>query len=486
VLIVTDAEVTDAGRILRLASEGSKQADPRRISVLCVDAAPNSFLAQQLAERGGGVAKFLTSAPEEEDISTALDEVLADWAEPVLARLKLALSCPTVQASSEVHASDEAGWSLIELGDLPAGRTVWVAGRVPWGETKNLTFRVTAAKNQNVAVCRPDYISGEAGEHLALKALFGARRVFGLEFLIHSGYAREELLNQLERLGYDSQKILVSPSGKPPKVYAENVREEANEALRGLLVQEALHYGLASSETSFVAVRMEAGKQVEGSVAVANALPVGWSEEFLTVRGRGGTPVAFYAMTAKMAAPQAATGGVAEELLELAMEQSAPAAQLVMRRARMSAEPQVRRPAPQPTAPSKAPVDQKRANTRVMFSGVPQFVNGEAILFDSSLGQDASKLPDRVTINRLSVRFPDGTPPHGSLAPGLSLFIFVDDLSSPKAKSQLVDLVRQGGERPLNLLKLPGQVVRIVLVDPAGAWTSSAPAIEVALGWKAG
>ncbi len=37
----------------------------RRISVLCIDAAPNSFLAFQLAEPGGGVAKFLTSSPEE-------------------------------------------------------------------------------------------------------------------------------------------------------------------------------------------------------------------------------------------------------------------------------------------------------------------------------------------------------------------------------------------------------------------------------------
>lgn len=87
VLIVTDAEVTDAGRILRLADQESRRADRRRINVLCIDAAPNSFLVRELAEQGGGVAKFLTSAPEEEDITTALDEILADWAEPVLAGL---------------------------------------------------------------------------------------------------------------------------------------------------------------------------------------------------------------------------------------------------------------------------------------------------------------------------------------------------------------------------------------------------------------
>ena len=70
---------------VHLASQESQQKNRRRISVLCIDAAPNSFLALELAERGGGVAQFLTSSPEEKDISTALDEVLADWAEPALA-----------------------------------------------------------------------------------------------------------------------------------------------------------------------------------------------------------------------------------------------------------------------------------------------------------------------------------------------------------------------------------------------------------------
>ena len=79
VLIATDADVSDLGRIMRLATGESSREDRRRISVLCIDAAPNSLLATELAERGGGVARFLTSAPLEEDISTALDQVLSDW-----------------------------------------------------------------------------------------------------------------------------------------------------------------------------------------------------------------------------------------------------------------------------------------------------------------------------------------------------------------------------------------------------------------------
>ncbi|MEA2631709.1 MAG: Ca-activated chloride channel, partial [Chloroflexota bacterium] len=53
VLIVTDAEVSDAGRIVHLADQEARRGDRRRVSVLCIDAAPNSVLALELAERGG-------------------------------------------------------------------------------------------------------------------------------------------------------------------------------------------------------------------------------------------------------------------------------------------------------------------------------------------------------------------------------------------------------------------------------------------------
>jgi len=70
------------------------------------------------------------------------------------------------------------------------------------------------------------------------------------------------------------------------------------------------------------------------------------------------------------------------------------------------------------------------------------------------------------------------------LAAGLALLVFVDDLSSPRARVSLRDLTRQGGTLPLNLLKQPGQVLRLVLADPAGAWTQGAPALEVVPAWE--
>src|SRR5207249_10890101 len=55
-VVITDAEVSDAGRILRLAEDERRHPLRRRISVLCIDAAPNATLALELADRSGGVA----------------------------------------------------------------------------------------------------------------------------------------------------------------------------------------------------------------------------------------------------------------------------------------------------------------------------------------------------------------------------------------------------------------------------------------------
>ena len=163
----------------------------------------------------------------------------------------------------------------IDLGDLPAGRPVWVAGRVPRGEATEFVFRVTTAKGQQIAASKQATLP-DGDVCSALKALFGARRICGLEFLIHSGYTGDELAEPLRHLGYDLKTILEA-GGKSPKVYAENAREKANAVLRDLLVRESLDYGLVSSQTAFIAVRSEAGKPIEETVVVANALPAGWA-----------------------------------------------------------------------------------------------------------------------------------------------------------------------------------------------------------------
>jgi Ca-activated chloride channel family protein len=484
VLLITDAEVSDAGRILRLADEEAKQALRRRIDVLCIDAAPNSFLARELAERGGGVARFLTSDPGEDDITTALDEVLADWAQPVVTDLRLDAGGAPLEAAGRALAKEGKDGTAIDLGDLPAGHSLWVAGRVPRERAKELSFRVRTATGREVAGWRVNWAK-ERGDRPALKAMFGARRVLGLEFLIASGYAGQELADQLARLGYDPGEVLADQPAKKKKVYAENVRADAGRALRRLLVRESLAYGLASSETAFVAVRTEGGKPVQGTVAVANALPAGWSERF--VGGPAGAGLLACATGFVATAP--AGGATVESMLHEftdsgpgpsgqipappSLDRSAKPARIFSVFRRVSRKSGL-------TRASDSSFNDAMVGGRASFKGVPRLENGEAVLFDSARKKDAERLPDNLTFIRLQVELPGGG---GDLEAGLSLLLFVDDPATPRARVRLADVMRQGGSRPLNIRRRPGQHVRVVLMDATGAWVSAAPALTVTLCW---
>ena len=460
ILIVTDAEVSDAARILRLADTEAGRDERRRISVLCIDAAPNALLATELADRGG-VSRFLTSAPEEDDITTALDEVLMEWAAPVHANLRLAVNRPGVEPARGRAADVGEGWGALDLGDLPSGRAVWVTGRVRRDEGA-LAFRLLGASPAAAPLAQLD--RAEEGRSLpALKALFGTRRVLGLEGLPGTGYDDAQLREQLAHLGYDSERALAAPTADPPKVYAENARADTTAALRDLLVSEALTYGLASAETAFVAIRHEAGERVAGTIVVANALPSGWSPGFLgggMLRQAGGRMLRTMAFGSGLMA--------ASESLPVTISESP-----IMRFARPRTS--LRRPAPS-AAPASAPT-----GLVTLFAGVPQFAGGEAVIFDSA-GDGGGRVTAPRTIARLALRFRGGSPADGTLDPALALAIFVDDLAAPRATVRLTEMIRQGGERPLNLAWRANQVLRIVIVDPAGAWAGGGPEIEVLLG----
>ena len=453
-LLVTDAQITDEGRVFRLASDEAERADYRRISVLCIDAAPNSFTATELADRGRGVARFLTSSPQEEDITTALDQVLADWAAPVQVGLRLEVNREGLAPAQGVALPGRApGWSAFDLGDLPAERPVWAVMRSPRGAGE-MTVRLVTPEGRVLAHATPRPVQlGEQGA--GLKALFGARRVLGLEYLMHAGFSGQDLRGQLERLGYRADEAPIS-EGKP-NVYAENQRAEAEKALRGLLVREALAYGLASAETAFIAVRREAGRPVEQTVVVANALPAGWSEHFL------GGPVRLAMASAPMASGSGGGPMFAKATPRAMIGDSFLAAPSTPRASRGTPPPP-----PQP-------------KTFAVFAGVPRVEQGQVVLFDSVRREDKGKpLPSRM-LTRLRVQF-SGTAPTQQALAGLTLLLFVDDMTTPRARVRLADLVKQGGERPLNVARGPKQAVRLVLLDEQGVWAQAAPSLTVELG----
>jgi Ca-activated chloride channel family protein len=335
---------------------------------------------------------------------------------------------------------------------------------VPIGDDGELRFRLGTAAGDELASHSLE-LGKESSKRPALKALFGARRVLGLEYLINSGYPIHELKEQLEHLQYDSGEIL-GDEGVPSKVYAENVREDARKALRSLLLREALEYGLLCAETAFVAVRTEAGQPIEGTVPVASALPAGWSDRFLTRMGvapRGLGAGAVY----RAAAP--ITPSVPASLMAEAVKSSAG----------VGAGHLLAAMGPSVMEPSK-PLEPV-----VLYSGVPQFEGHAAVLFDSSREEDTGKVPPSATIRQIWVRFPGGELDPEALDGRLSLLIFVGDVVSPRASVRLADIVRRRGRRPLNLARVKGDIVRIVLHDPQGAWSKGAPQIEVAIAWDA-
>lgn len=470
-LILTDAAVTDADRILRLADEELQRArrhgQRRRISVICIDAAPNAFLAQELAERGGGVAKFLTSDPEQEDITTALDDVLAAWMEPLYTNLQLNIHHPHAQMSDQhtllAHTDNH---TVVDLGDLPGGQPRWLIGRVPAPNQEAMTVELGPAKAPPLTWEMLDPLRNATTANL--RALFGARRVQGLEYLINANLPPTQVAEQLTRLGYDATAILGKQAESAPPVYAETARTQMAAALRTLLTEEALRYGLASSETAFVATRMEAGQPVQGQVTVANALPAGWSEQFLG----GGPPM----MTRSMG-----------PAIMAAMPMAAPAP--TMRMASMMREKSSRAVAEgdQPIGvflpevnPSPLPARQSiSGQSAVVFQGNVPAGAGERLLYSSDKQQT---VPEGITLKGIALRLLTPTTQTAVMDRNLAIHLFIGDPASPRARIRLPDLLRLG-QRPLNLKRDAGQPLQIRLVDPAGWLQDHVLRFELELFW---
>jgi Ca-activated chloride channel family protein len=439
VVIVTDAAVTDAGRILRLVDEETRRSPSRRISVLCIDAAPNAYLANAMAERGGGVAKFLTSEPSELDITTALEEALAFWAAPLLTGLRLSADRKTMASDHRPASHERTGWSALDLGDLPGGQMRWVCGRAPGAGRPRLQAELSADREGALAAADVDLARLEPMP--ALKALFGAHRINELEYLIHAGYDRETLAARLDELGYDGQTVMTTVEDQ---VYAENQRRAVAEALRGLLVEEAMNYSLPSSETSFVAVRHEAGEPVEMTVPVANALPSGWPHPMMPrTAGRIRSKGDFLQAAAASYAPS--------PMPDLKMGEGGPAMAPRLQPSFM--------PGPTPDSRrTRAGRPQPGGGECEVFAGEPLFQGGKATLFDSS--RDPDPLPAQGALTQIRVEF---LQPGKEGVPGtVRLLIFVGDLAEPRAVVRLADLARYGA-RPLNIARQPGDVVRVEL-----------------------
>lgn len=255
-IIITDAGVTDEGRLIRMVREEQEMAHPRRISIICIDASPNSLLVQELVRVGRGIARFLTSDPEEEDITTALDKTLAFWKTPVMQDLFLRVHPSEVSLPD--GAMEQGVLSLSSLTATPVSRVF----QIPLSQDLP-EISLTNREGEELAVIR-----AEKRDHSGIREWYGSARLRMLEQVRGGYYSDKEVKKILTGLGYSKKR------GKK-SLYPERKAYE-NLYLDEVLVQESLKYGIPTSLTAFVCTGEQRSSVVKATVLVPSAFPSGW------------------------------------------------------------------------------------------------------------------------------------------------------------------------------------------------------------------
>ncbi len=125
ILVITDGQATDFARINTYLEREGKSRTGLRVSVVSIDSAPNEPLTRMMAEKGRGSCSFLSSNPDEVDITTSLDEIFKDFSRPFATGVSLTSSCPLRDAEGIRTAAK----GTLDLGELISGRARWICGR---------------------------------------------------------------------------------------------------------------------------------------------------------------------------------------------------------------------------------------------------------------------------------------------------------------------------------------------------------------------
>lgn len=428
VLILTDAQVSDTGRLLRLADREQERTNPRRISVICIDSAPNSTLAGELARRGGGEAHFLSSDPSDGDITTALENLLRRWEAPIWREAQLITEDGSVEASRTGSRPEDAGGTALSLGPIRAGQPRWIVGRTDQSADQ-LTLSLEA-DGQQLARYTPE---SRQRELPGLHTLFGAYRLSQLEALRSSFYSGGKLEEQLQQLGYQLPEL----DQTKKRVYPEHQRQQGDSQLAHLIGELALEFELLSTETALVAVGKETGEKIQESVAVANALPQGWSDHFVGGISRQGSQ---QVMRMASASPTVAFQAGAEMNAGGMTAESRPA---VGESDLGSWDDNRSQPEAGPTNRARRVADQ----AHTLWSG--QLTGKDRQTLFARTAAEMNLTGQRLA--GVEIRFPDIDPSPAQLR-GSKLVIYLGNQAQPQAQINLVQLQTLGGKRPLNLI----------------------------------
>jgi hypothetical protein len=256
--------MSDIGRILHLVEEGSHDENGWRYSVLCIDGSPGPYLTQRIAEQGKGITHYLGSYPTEDEISEAVNKIFSEWEYSLSAHISLMVNREKAYADRGTVEQCSEGKSLINPGPLISGTRTWLACRCVQGKAP-VRFEVAG-------------LSGYQGDlhcvaHSAIKTLTIARCVARLEELKSTDYSPENMASRLHRLEY----LL---SEEPGHVYNSS-GPDSRSYLKNLLFEVSVKHDVLSSETAFFIEGEEHAEYSGEPVMISNALPIGWSDQFL-------------------------------------------------------------------------------------------------------------------------------------------------------------------------------------------------------------
>ncbi len=401
VVIVTDAEVSDAGRIVQTVREKRRK---RQCSVICIDSAPNSFLAKGIAKAGDGTAKFLTSSPQERDLATALDDVMEEWAAPIASEMSLRTDRLAIDPEKGKYLEKGDGMFAVDVPHLASGRCVVMLGSF---QTKGKMSFSFCALDQDGHREETDIQAAERCP--GLSKLYGSAMVNWLELLASSEVDIGSVEEELEKFD-----MKLCPNKTTRAIYRENREAGIRALIKGQMVKASLHYNVPSSETAYLGIRKERGKAATKLAIVPNALPEGWSHGFAngSVATRGDPMNLMCGFNASPAgSPKAFMSSMQQDT---------------------SAEPMVDIELP---------------------DGIPEQHNGELVLMDSTdgLGNQLSCLMSKVTVT-------------GTGLENTELQIFIRDMSTARVRIKLRDMVEGLLERPINVQVGNGERVLIKLV----------------------
>ncbi|HWQ65889.1 MAG TPA: VIT and VWA domain-containing protein [Methanospirillum sp.] len=263
VLLISDCEVSDMGRIYQVVRQEQDRKDGRRCSVLCIDSSPNSTLARRIAEISGGVVRFLTSDPNEHDIENALSDILSSFENIVAEGVTLTVNRSSLISNGKRVSSDSSS-STIMVPPVSEGRASWVIGEAGQGEGPLVC-----------AITLPDGTSVPINEFPSpgVSKIMGAWVIQQLEYLMHSDSSDDEVYCALEDLGIKGH---VKESHLTEGIYAENRIAKLRKSLSSVIQQISLETGVISSETAFYAERKAQGEKTQVEVIVPSANPHGW------------------------------------------------------------------------------------------------------------------------------------------------------------------------------------------------------------------